>query len=68
MHPYESDSHATRYPNDVQGWFTKPGPTESFRRTAPKHLLDNRETAPAISIDPSFFTKVGPTADFVTTR
>jgi len=50
-------------------WFTQPGPTESFRRTAPTHLLlDNRETAPAPAPDPRCFTTVGPTPSFTNVR
>lgn len=50
-------------------WLTVPGPTESFLRTAPRHLLqDNRETAPPITADPSWFTQVGPTPGFVLSR
>lgn len=68
MLPYETSSNATQYQGEIQGWFTKPGPTESFLRTAPGHLVDNRETTPAIRIDPSFFTAVGPTPSFAQSR
>lgn len=50
-------------------WFTQPGPTESFRRTAPEHLLrDKRESPPVIEPDPSWFTAVGPTPGFLQSR
>lgn len=49
--------------------FTQPGPTESFLRTAPRHLVqDFAETAPAIQADPSWFTAVGPTPGFTPYR
>ncbi|MBL7649887.1 MAG: hypothetical protein JNK74_27240 [Candidatus Hydrogenedentes bacterium] len=55
--------------SEVQGWFTKPGPTESFLRSAPQHLVqENWETAPSIRIDPAFFTAVGPTPSFAQVR
>ena len=45
------------------------GPTESFLRTAPRHLVqDFAETAPAIQADPSWFTAVGPTPGFTPYR
>ena len=54
---------SSRHTNPDQ-WFTQPGPTESFRRSAPNHLLlDNRETAPP-QPDPQVFTTVGPTPSF----
>lgn len=69
MQPYESRSNAMQQNSEVQGWFTKPGPTESFLRTAPKHLAqDNWESSPNIRTDPSFFTAVGPTPSFARTR
>lgn len=50
-------------------WFTKPGPTESFLKSAPPHVLrDNRESAPPVKSDPSWFTTVGPTPGFVYSR
>ena len=69
MHTYETSSNAMQQNSEVQAWFTKPGPTESFLRTAPKHLVqDNWESAPSIRIDPGFFTAVGPTPSFAQSR
>lgn len=69
MQPYEKNSNVMQQNSEVQGWFTKPGPTESFLRTAPKHLVqDNWESAPSIRIDPAFFTAVGPTPSFAQAR
>ncbi len=69
MQPYEMSSSAMQQNSDVQGWFTKPGPTESFLRTAPKHLVqDNWDSSPSIRIDPAFFTAVGPTPSFAQAR
>lgn len=69
MQPYEMSSSAMQQNSEVQGWFTKPGPTESFLRSAPKHLVqDNWDSAPSIRIDPAFFTAVGPTPSFAQAR
>lgn len=68
MRTYEHTSN-TRNIAEQKSWFTQPGPTESFRQTAPKHLLqDNRETAPMVQADPGWFTQVGPTPSFVMSR
>lgn len=54
---------------EPRSWFTRPGPTESFLRTAPRHLVqDFTETTPAIQADPSLFTAVGPTPGFTPYR
>jgi hypothetical protein len=69
MHNYERDLSTSQPDTKSQNWFTQPGPTESFLRTAPEHLhQDNRETAPPIAPDSTPFTKVGPTTDFVGIR
>lgn len=65
----ESHRSTSQQNAEFPTWLTKAGPTESFRRTAPHHLLqDNRETAPAIDIDPGYFTTVGPTPSFAKVR
>lgn len=69
MQPYEMSSNAMQQKSEVHSWFTKPGPTESFLRTAPQHLLqDNWESTPSIRIDPACFTAVGPTPSFAQSR
>ena len=69
MPTYEHASEAQPSDTEDGSWFTQPGPTESFLKTAPRHVLqDNRETAPAIQTDPSWFTQVGPTPGFVASR
>lgn len=69
MQPYETSSNARQQNGEVQGWLTKPGPTESFLRSAPKHLVqDHWESTPAIPIDPDCFTTVGPTRSFAQSR
>ena len=69
MQPYEASSNTMKLNSEVQGWFTKPGPTESFLRTAPKHLVqDNWESTPSIRVEPDFFTAVGPTPSFAQSR
>jgi hypothetical protein len=69
MQTYETGSNALQQNSEVQAWLTKPGPTESFLRTAPKHLLqDNWESTQPIRIDPDYFTRVGPTPSFARSR
>jgi hypothetical protein len=69
MQSYESSSNAMQQNSEVHAWFTKTGPTESFLRTAPKHLVqDHWDSIPAIRIDPSHFTAVGPTPSFAESR
>lgn len=54
---------------ELRSWFTQPGPTESFLKTAPRHLVqDFTETLPAIQADPSLFTAVGPVPGFTPYR
>lgn len=69
MTPCEHANDARAGTAEGPSWFTKPGPTESFLRTAPAHLLqDNGETAPPVRTDPELFTTVGPTRSFVQSR
>ena len=69
MKTYEHDLSTNQHDTNSQNWFTRPGPTESFLRTAPPHLLqDNREAAPPVVMDSSPFTIVGPTPSFVGIR
>ncbi|MCF6285760.1 MAG: hypothetical protein L3K26_11270 [Candidatus Hydrogenedentes bacterium] len=69
MHNYERDLPTSQPDTKSQNWLTQPGPTESFLRTAPEHLLqDSRETAPPAVPDSSPFTIVGPTPSFANIR
>ena len=65
----EDTTYPTTRNEEIRSWFTHPGPTESFLRTAPRHLVENfAETAPPVQSDPSWFTAVGPTPGFTPYR